>query len=71
MVSTASAGASIRYGFETRASQFIVQAFASGLISALSHSPKIAIRERTGEVQVAASATGSSALKVRVTSASL
>jgi polyisoprenoid-binding protein YceI len=70
MVSTASAGASIRYVIDTRASQFTVQAFASGVISALSHSPKIAIREWTGEVQVAASATGSS-LKVRVKSASL
>jgi polyisoprenoid-binding protein YceI len=70
MVSTASAAASIRYVIDTRASQFTVQAFASGVISALSHSPKIAIREWTGEVQVAASATGSS-LKVRVKSASL
>jgi polyisoprenoid-binding protein YceI len=71
MVSTASAGASIRYVIDTRASQFTVQAFASGLISALSHSPKIAIREWTGEVQVAASATGSSSLNLRVKSASL
>jgi polyisoprenoid-binding protein YceI len=71
MVSTASAGASIRYVINTRASQFTVLAFATGLISAVSHSPKIAIREWTGEAQVAASATGSSALKVRVKSASL
>ena len=41
------------------------------MISALSHSPKIAIHEWTGEVQLAASATGSSTLKVRVKSASL
>jgi polyisoprenoid-binding protein YceI len=71
MASPASAGASIRYVIDTRASQFTVQAFASGLISAVSHSPKIAIREWTGEVQVAASATGSSSLKVRAKAASL
>jgi polyisoprenoid-binding protein YceI len=71
MVSTASAGASVRYVFDTRASQFTVQAFADGLISSVAHSPKIAIREWTGEVQVAAGATGSSSLKVRVESASL
>lgn len=71
MASPASAGASVRYVIDTRASQFTVQAFASGLISAVFHSPKIAIREWTGEVQVAASATGSSSLKVRVKSASL
>ena len=71
MVSTAIAGASVRYVIDTRASQFTVQAFASGLISTVSHCPKIAIREWTGEVQVAASATGSSSLKVRVKSASL
>jgi polyisoprenoid-binding protein YceI len=41
------------------------------LISSVAHSPKIAIREWTGEVQVAAGATGSSSLKVRVESASL
>jgi polyisoprenoid-binding protein YceI len=71
MASPARPCASVRYVFDTRASQFTVQAFADGLISAWAHSPKIAIREWTGEVQVAADATGSSALKVRVKSASL
>jgi len=71
MASPARPCASVRYVFDTRANQFTVQAFADGLISAWAHSPKIAIREWTGEVQVAADATGSSALKVRVKSASL
>jgi polyisoprenoid-binding protein YceI len=71
MASPASAGASIRYVIDTHVSQFTVQAFAGGMISSASHSPKIAIREWTGEVQVSASATGSSSLKVRVKSASL
>jgi len=71
MVSAASASDSVRYVIDTRASQFTVQAFASGLISAVAHSPKIAIRDWTGEVQVAASALGNGSLTVRVKSASL
>jgi polyisoprenoid-binding protein YceI len=35
----------VHYGIEPRASQFTVQAFASGLIAAVAHSPKIAIRD--------------------------
>jgi polyisoprenoid-binding protein YceI len=71
MVSTASAGSSVRYAIDTRASQFTVQAFASGLISAVAHSPKIAIREWTGEVHVASSGMGNGSLRIRVKSASL
>jgi polyisoprenoid-binding protein YceI len=40
----------IRYAIDTRASQFTVQAFANGLISVVAHSPKIAIRDWTGNV---------------------
>src|SRR5579863_3008015 len=71
MVSTASAGAGGRYVIDTRASQFTVQAFASGLIAAVAHSPKIAIRDWTGEVQVAAGAPENSSLMVRIKSASM
>jgi polyisoprenoid-binding protein YceI len=71
MVSTASAGAGERYVIDTRASQFTVQAFASGLIAAVAHSPKIAMRDWAGEVQVATNAVGNSSLRVRVKSASL
>ncbi|MFZ0956511.1 MAG: YceI family protein [Candidatus Sulfotelmatobacter sp.] len=71
MVSTASASAGVRYVIDTRASQFTVQAFADGLISAVAHSPKIAIREWTGEVHVVSGASGNSTLKVHVKSASL
>ncbi|MFZ0806310.1 MAG: YceI family protein [Candidatus Sulfotelmatobacter sp.] len=38
----------VQYAIDTKASQFTVQAFASGLISAVAHSPKIAIRDWTG-----------------------
>ncbi len=36
---------SVCYVVDTRASQFTVQAFASGLAAAVAHSPKIAIRD--------------------------
>jgi polyisoprenoid-binding protein YceI len=39
------------YVTDARASQFTVQAFANGLIAAVAHSPKIAIREWTVEVR--------------------
>jgi polyisoprenoid-binding protein YceI len=38
-----------QYVMEPKLSQFTVQAFASGLISAAAHSPKIAIRDWRGE----------------------
>lgn len=71
MGSTASAGAGGRYVIDTRASQFTVQAFASGLIAAVAHSPKIAIRDWTGEAQVGAGAPENSSLTVRINSASM
>jgi polyisoprenoid-binding protein YceI len=69
--STGPSSASIRYVIDTRASQFTVQAFASGLISAIAHSPKIAIRDWTGMVQMSSAALDGLSLKVRVKSLSL
>jgi polyisoprenoid-binding protein YceI len=63
--------ASVRYVIDTRASQFTVQAFASGLIAAVAHSPKIAIRDWTGTVDVSSGALENASLKVRVNAASL
>jgi polyisoprenoid-binding protein YceI len=71
MVSTASGSASMRYVIDTRASQFSVQAFASGLVAAIAHSPKIAIREWSGEVHIASGSVGNNSLKVMVKAASL
>jgi polyisoprenoid-binding protein YceI len=73
MVSTSATGASstVRYVIDTRASQFTVQAFASGLVAAVAHSPKIAIRDWTGEAQVASNTLEGVFLKVRVKAASL
>jgi len=69
--STATSSASIRYMVDTRTSQFTVQAFASGLIAAVAHSPKIAIRDWTGMVQMASPKLEGASLKVRVKPASL
>jgi polyisoprenoid-binding protein YceI len=63
--------AGIRYVVDTRASQFTVQAFASGLIAAVAHSPKIAIRDWTGTVQMASSTLTGTSLHVRVNATSL
>jgi polyisoprenoid-binding protein YceI len=41
----------VRYMIDTKASQFTVQAFASGLISSVAHSPKIAIQDWAGTVE--------------------
>jgi polyisoprenoid-binding protein YceI len=62
--------AAIRYSIDTRASQFTVQAFASGLISALAHSPKIAIRDWTGDIRTPNDLIGLS-MTVRIKAASL
>ncbi len=48
-----------------------MQAFASGLISAIAHSPKIAIRDWTGVVQMGSTALDILSLNVRVKSTSL
>lgn len=69
--STGTSSASIRYVVDTRTSQFTVQAFASGLIAAVAHSPKIAIRDWTGVVQMASLALDGASLKVRVKPASM
>jgi len=41
----------LRYIFDKSASRFIVQAFATGMLSAFGHDPKIGIRDFAGEVQ--------------------
>ncbi len=71
-ISSAASGRSgVHYLVDTRTSQFTVQAFASGLISAIAHSPKIAIRDWTGVAQMASDKLESPSLEVRVNSSSL
>ena len=62
---------SVCYVVDTRASQFTVQAFASGLAAAVAHSPKIAIRDWTGEARFAPGTFGDASIKVQVNAASL
>jgi polyisoprenoid-binding protein YceI len=61
----------VHYAIDARASQFTVQAFASGLISAVAHSPKIAIRDWTGEVDFVPESVREAQLKVVVRTPSL
>lgn len=69
--SKAASSSRVRYVVDTRASQFTVQAFASGLIAAIAHSPKIAIRDWTGVVQMPAATLDGASLKVHVQAPSL
>lgn len=61
----------VRYAIDPRASQFTVQAFASGLISAVAHSPKIAIREWTGNVSFVQDTLTDARMKVVIKTGSL
>ncbi|MGC1448435.1 MAG: YceI family protein [Candidatus Sulfotelmatobacter sp.] len=61
----------VRYAIDPKASQFTVQAFASGLISAVAHSPKIAIRGWTGDVSFVPDTLAEAKLKVVIETASL
>lgn len=63
---TLDAGVAVRYGVDPRASQFTVQAFASGLISAVAHSPKIAIRDWKADVVFDPPSLKNAKLKVTV-----
>jgi polyisoprenoid-binding protein YceI len=47
---TTANGTLVRYVFDARASRFTVQAFATGILSAMGHNPTIGIRKFSGEV---------------------
>jgi polyisoprenoid-binding protein YceI len=61
----------VHYAIDARASQFTGQAFASGLISAVAHSPKIAIRDWTGDVHFVPDTMRDAKLRVVVKASSL
>jgi polyisoprenoid-binding protein YceI len=61
----------VHYVTDTRASQFTVQVFSGGLLSAFGHSPVIAIRDFSGEVEVNPDNLDLSSLKVTIDPASL
>jgi polyisoprenoid-binding protein YceI len=59
------------YQIDNRASRFTVRAFASGMLSAMGHSPTIAIRDFTGEAAFAPEVPEKSSLKLRIKADSL
>jgi polyisoprenoid-binding protein YceI len=59
------------YVVNTQTSQFTVQAFANGLAVAVAHSPKIAIRDWTGEAKFNPVTLNDASIKVRIKAASL
>lgn len=40
----------VRYLADTRVSQFTIQAFAGGIVAVVAHSPKIAVRDWSGDI---------------------
>ena len=56
---------------DPKASRFTVQAFASGILSAMGHNPKIGIRMFSGEVDFNPETTEGGAFRLTVQSASL
>jgi polyisoprenoid-binding protein YceI len=59
------------YLLDKSASRFTVRAFASGMLSALGHSPTFAIREFTGEVGFDSAAPEQASLRVKIRADSL
>jgi polyisoprenoid-binding protein YceI len=60
-----------RFAFDTKRSRFTVQAFATGVLSAMGHNPKIDIRSINGEVEFDPQALEASGLHLTIQSASL
>lgn len=58
--------ATVHHVIDARESTFVVQVFATGLLSAFAHSPKIAIRNFDGTVDFAAGATPLASARMRL-----
>jgi polyisoprenoid-binding protein YceI len=63
--------ANTRYAIDRAASEFTLQVFASGFLSALGHSPKIAIRDFSGVAEINLDDIAHSSLKITIKSDSL
>ena len=61
----------MRYLLDDSQSRFTVQAFVSGALSALGHSPTFAVRAFTGEIRFAPEATADAAVNLKVRAESL
>jgi polyisoprenoid-binding protein YceI len=68
---TAATETRVHYVTDNRASQFTVQVFSGGLLSAFGHNPTIAIREFTGVAQLNLENIEQSSLRVTIEAASL
>jgi polyisoprenoid-binding protein YceI len=61
----------LHYVIDARASRFTVQAFATGILSAMGHNPRIGIRTFAGEVDFNAEASQANGFKLSMKSNSL
>jgi polyisoprenoid-binding protein YceI len=61
----------VRFAIDTRVSKFTVQAFASGLLSALGHNPTFAARDYYGEIACDPETGGGASLELTIKAASL
>ncbi len=60
-----------RYKIDSNVSRFTVRAFATGMLSALGHSPTLAVREFTGEAEFNADELDKAALHLKIKAGSL
>jgi hypothetical protein len=70
-VSRAKSNEVVKYNMDARSSQFRVHAFASGLISAVAHSPKFEIRDWVAETKAVRSKLEAGRLRVSVNASGL
>ena len=63
--------ATVRYLIDAARSTFIVRAFATGMLSAFAHSPKIAVRDFEGEVRWNSNALEDASLRLAIQASSL
>jgi polyisoprenoid-binding protein YceI len=61
----------LHYVIDARASRFSVQAFASGILSAMGHNPRVGIRSFSGEVDFNAEAAQASGFRLSMKANSL
>jgi polyisoprenoid-binding protein YceI len=60
-----------RYGIDSKASQFTVHAFSSGLAAIVAHSPKFAIRDFSGEAGFNPDTFGEAFVRMKIKTSSL
>ncbi len=59
--------ATVRYAIDAKGSTFVAQAFATGLLSAFGHNPKIAVRDYQGEVSFTQTGPTIEGARLRIT----